>query len=84
MNYSLYNLIGEHEITKVKQNLFTSNPEKMTQKEAQRDMNEMELHKMDYLIFSAMHMRKRQLFCISSHHNVPCEKQEELNKGSEP
>ena len=36
---------------------------------------------MDYLIFSAMHMRKRHLFCTSSHHNVPYEKQQELNKG---
>ena len=46
-------------------------------------MNEMEWHKMDYLIFSAMRMRKRYLFCTSSHHNVPCEKQHEFNKGSE-
>ena len=35
---------------------------KKTQKQAQKDMNEMEWHKMDYLIFSAVHMRKRQLF----------------------
>ena len=27
---------------------------------------------------------KRQLFCISSHHNALSEKQSELNKGSEP
>ena len=60
------------------------NPEKRTQKEAQKDMNEMELHKMDYLIFSTMHMRKRHLFCTSSHHNAPYEKQQELDKGSEP
>ena len=46
-------------------------------------MNEMEWHKMDYLIFSAMRMCKRHLFCTSSHHNVPYEKQQELNKGSE-
>ena len=31
----------------------------------------MEWHKMDYLIFSAMRMRKCHLFCTSSHHNVP-------------
>ena len=37
---------------------------------------------MDYLIFSEMRMRKRYLFCTSSH-NVPFEKQQELNKGSE-
>ena len=39
---------------------------------------------MDYLIISAMRMRKRHLFCTSSHHNVPYEKQQKLNKGSEP
>ena len=39
----------------------------------------MEWHKMDYLIFSAMRMPKRHLFCTSSH-NVPYEKQHELNK----
>ena len=31
----------------------------------------MELHKMDYLVFSEMRMRKRRLFCTNSHHNVP-------------
>ena len=46
-------------------------------------MNEIEWHKMDYLIFLAMHVRKRHLFCTSSHHNVPYEKQE-FNRGSEP
>ena len=64
--------------------IFASNPEKRTQKQAQKDMNEMEWHKMDYLIFSAMRMRKRHLFCTSSHHNVPHAKQQELNKGSDP
>ena len=72
MYYSLYNWIGE---------IFATNPEKRTQKQAQKDMDEMEWHKMDYLIFSAMRMRKRHLFCTSSHHNVPYEKQE-LNKGA--
>jgi len=47
-------------------------------------MNQKEWHKMDYLIFSAMRMRKRHLFCISSHHNALSEKQPELNKGSGP
>ena len=47
-------------------------------------MNEMEWHKMDYLIFSAMRRRKRDLFCTRSHHNVPYEKQQELNKGPTP
>ena len=55
---------------------FAWNPEKRTQKQAQKDMNEMEWHKMDYLIFSAMHMRKHHLFCTSSHHNVPYENQQ--------
>ena len=67
-----------------KKQIFASNPETRTQKQAQKDMNEMEWHKMDYLIFSAMRMRKRHLFCTSSHHNVPCEKQQEFNKGSKP
>ena len=49
-----------------------------------KDMNEMEWLRMDYLIFSAMRMRKRHLFCTSSQHNVAYEKQQELNKGSEP
>ena len=44
-------------------------------------MNQKQWHKMDYLIFSAMRMRKRHLFCISSHHNALSEKQPELNKG---
>ena len=56
-----YNWIEEHEITKLKQ-IFASNQEKRTQKQAQKDMNEMERHKMDYLIFPAMRMRKRHLF----------------------
>ena len=40
----------------------------------------MEWHKMDYLIFSAMRMPKRHLFCTSSHNNGPYEKQQEINK----
>ena len=48
-----------------------------------KDMNEMQLHKMDYLIFSAIRMRKRHLFCASGHHNVLYEKQQELNNGPE-
>ena len=39
---------------------------------------------MGFLIFSAMCMRNHHLFCTSSQHNVPYEKQQELNKGSEP
>ena len=31
-----------------------------------------------------MYMRKRHLFCTSTHHNVQYEKQQELNKGSDP
>ena len=79
MYYSLYNWIGEHEITKLKTKYFLR-----MQKQVQKDMNEMEWHKMDDLIFSEMRMRKHHLFCTSSHHNVPYEKQQELNKGSEP
>ena len=85
MYYSLCNEIGEHEITKLKKRkkIFASNLEKRDIKQAQKDMNEIEWHKMDYLIFTAMCMRKLHLFCTSSHHNVPYEKQQELNKGLE-
>ena len=69
---------------KTKNNIFAPDPEKRTQKQAQKDMNEMEWHKMEYLIFSAMRMHKRHLFYTSSHHNALYEKQLELNKGSEP
>ena len=41
MNYSLYNWIGEHEITKLKKKVFASNPEERTQKQAQTEMHEM-------------------------------------------
>ena len=68
--YSLYIWIGEHEVTKLKKKIFASNLEKRTQKQAQKDMNEMERHKMDYFIFSAMRMRKRPLFCTSSQQGV--------------
>ena len=84
MYYSLYNWIGVQEITKLKKIYLLPIRKKRTQKQAQKDMNEMARHKMDYLIFSTMRMRKRHLFCTSSHHNVPYEKQQELNKGSEP
>ena len=36
---------------------------------------------MDYLIFSAMRLRKPDLFCTICHHNVPYKKQQELNNG---
>ena len=43
MYYSLHNWIGEHEITKLKNRvIFASNPEKRRQKQAQKNMNEME------------------------------------------
>ena len=42
------------------------------------------LRSIDNVIFSAMRMRKRHLLCTSSHHNAPYEKQQQLNKGSEP
>ena len=48
-------------------------------------MNEIIWHKNGlFFMFSEMHVRKHHLFCPSSHHNVPYEKQQELNKGSEP
>ena len=46
-----------------------------------KDMNDT---KWTIWYFSAMCMRKRHLFCTSSHHNAPYGKQQELNKGSEP
>ena len=80
MYYSLYNWIGEHKIAKLKKT-FPSKPGKRTQKQAQKYVNEIEWHKMDYLIFSAMRMRKRHLFCTSRHHNAPYEKQQEVTRG---
>ena len=85
MYCSLYNWIREHDITKPKKYIYLLRIlKKRERKQAQKDMKEMEWHKMDYLIFSAMSMRKHHLFCTSSHHNVPYENQQELNKGSEP
>ena len=77
MYYSLYNWIGVQEITKLKKIYLLPIRKKRTQKQAQKDMNEMARHKMDYLIFSTMRMRKCHLFCTSSPHNVPYEKQQE-------
>ena len=79
MCYSLYNWIGDHEITTQKKYICFGS-RKRTQKQAQKDMNEMEWDKMDYLIFSAMRIRKRHLFCPICHHKVPYEKQQEVNK----
>ena len=50
--------------------------QKKDTKTSKKHMNEMEWHKMDYLIFSEKRMRKRHLFCTSSHHNVSFEKQQ--------
>ena len=85
MYYSPYHWIGELEITKLK-NIYLLRIEKKEHKNKhrQKDINEMEWHKMDYLIFSAMRMRRSHQFCASNHHNVPYEKKQELNKGSEP
>ena len=41
MYYSLYNWIGKHELQNP-QKIFASNVEKRTQKQAQKDANEME------------------------------------------
>ena len=81
--YCLCNWIEEHGITKLKI-IFASNREKTTQKHAQKDINEMEWHKMDYLIFQQWACVNAIYFCTRSHNNVPYEKQQELNKGSEP
>ena len=42
------NWVGEHEITKLK-NIFVSNPEKRTQKQALKDMNEMTQNGLFYI-----------------------------------
>ena len=80
MYYFLYNWIGEHEITRLKKIYLL----RIQKKRHKIKNNEMERHKMDYFIFSEMCMRKSHLFCTNSHRNVPYEKQQELNKGSEP
>ena len=48
MYCSLYNWIGEHEITKLKKYIFASNPEKRTQKQAQKDINGTEWNGMEW------------------------------------
>ena len=55
MCYSLYNWIGEHEITKLKKKYLLRIPRKRTQKKAQKDMNEMEWRERDGWIFSNAH-----------------------------
>ena len=80
MYYFLYNWIGEHEITKLKKICLL----RIQKKRHKIKNNEMERHKMDNFIFSEMRMRKRHPFCTNGHRNVPYEKQQELNKGSEP
>ena len=87
MYYSLYNWIGEHEITKLKKKtnicfeFRKMDTKRSTKRHAWMKWNEVKWYKMDYLIFSAMRMRKSHLFWTSSHHNVPYAKQQELNKG---
>ena len=41
MYYSLYNWIGQHKIAKLKK-IFASKPGRKTQKQAQKDVNEIE------------------------------------------
>ena len=84
MYYSLYNWIGEHEITKLTKNIcFESRKKGHKNKHRKKWMNWNDA-KWTIWYFSAMRMGKRHLFCTSSHHNVPYEKQQELNKGREP
>mgnify|MGYP006964564274 CR=1 FL=1 len=87
MYYSVFNLIREHEITKLrkkKKKKFVSDLEKKDTKTSKKRHEWNGMTQRDYLIFSEMRMRKRHLFCTSSHHCVPHEKQQECNKGSEP
>ena len=52
--YSLYNWIVEHEITKLKKK-FASNPEKRTQKQAQKDISNGMIQNGLFDIFSNVH-----------------------------
>ena len=81
MYYSLYKWIGEHEITKLKRKICFESRKKDTKTSTKT--HEMEWYKMDYLIFSAMCIRKRHLFCTSSHHNVSYEKRQDVDDGCE-
>ena len=59
-------MTGEHEIkkNKNKKNIYflRIQKRKRKQKQAQKGMDEMEWHKMDYLIFSAMRVRNANHF----------------------
>ena len=63
--YIIPEWIGEHEITKLNKKKYIFASN--PKKQAQKDMNE-------------MCMRKRHLFCTSSHHNVLHEKQQVSSK----
>ena len=67
----LYNWIGEHEITKLKQNICFE----CRKKDAKTSTKRHGMTQNALLMFSV------NLFCTSSHPNVPYEKQKELNKG---
>ena len=79
MHYSLYIWIGEHEITKLKKFIYLLR----IQKKGHKNKHQKTWMKLHYLIFSPMRMHKRHLFCTSRHHNVPYEKQQQVNEGSE-
>ena len=78
---SLYNWIREHDIKKPKSN--SEKKDTKTSSQKKHEVNGMTQNGL-FDIFSNVCMRKRHLFCTSSHHNVPYENQQELNKGSEP
>ena len=64
-----------------KKYIFASNPEKRTQKQAQNDKDKSERHKMDYLTFSEMRMRKHHLFCTGSHHTYRMKNNKSSTRG---
>ena len=82
--YSLYNWIGGHEITKLTKNICFESRKKGHRNKHKKTWMKRNDTKWTIWYFSAMRMGKRHLFCTSSHHNVPYEKQQQLNKGCEP
>ena len=67
MYYSLYDWIREHEITKLKNKYLLRIQKKGPKNKHKKTWMKWNDTKIDYLIFSAMSMRKRHLFCTCSH-----------------
>ena len=78
-----YNWIGEHEITKPKKKLprMQKKGHKNKHKKTWMKWNDT---KWTIWYFQQCACVNSHLFCTSGHHNVPYEKQQELNKESKP